>query len=123
MDRLIAASRVRVHPRKIELSVCDLSTSTIANKLLNTVYSSVKTITLPRYKVGDSVHVSKFKTTFEKNYTPNWTTEVFRIIKVQKTNPVTYLLEDYREKSVARGFYEYVEFYELHRVANLDVYL
>jgi len=34
--------------------------------------------------------VSKFKTMFEKGYTPNWTTEVFKITKVQKTNPVTY---------------------------------
>ena len=61
--------------------------------------------------MGDSVRVSKFKTIFENGYTPNWITEVFRINKVQKSNPVTYLLEDYREKSVAGGFYEY----ELHR--------
>jgi len=44
--------------------------------------------------VGDSVRVSKYKTLFEKDYTPNWTTEVFKIIKVQKNNPVTYLVED-----------------------------
>jgi len=50
---------------------------------------------------------------------PNWTTEVFRIVKIQKTNPVTYLLEDYRGKPVAEEFYEY----KLHRVANPDVYL
>jgi len=45
--------------------------------------------------------------------------EVFRIVKVQKTNSVTYLLEDYHGKPVAGGFYEY----EIHRVANPDVYL
>ncbi|XP_018368247.1 PREDICTED: uncharacterized protein LOC108764477 [Trachymyrmex cornetzi] len=39
-------------------------------------------------------------------YTPNWTTEVFKIIKVQQTNPVTYLLEDFREETIAGGFYE-----------------
>jgi len=44
--------------------------------------------------------------------------EVFRI-EVQKTNPVTYLLEDYKKKLVAGEFYEY----ELHRVANPDVYV
>jgi len=32
---------------------------------------------------------------FEKGYTPNWTTEVFTIVKKQRTNLVTYLLEDY----------------------------
>ncbi|XP_071629504.1 uncharacterized protein [Temnothorax longispinosus] len=52
-------------------------------------------------------------------YTPNWTTEVFKIVKVQHTNPVTYLLEDYRGKSVAGAFYEY----ELHRATYPDVYL
>ncbi|XP_018397728.1 PREDICTED: uncharacterized protein LOC108775777 [Cyphomyrmex costatus] len=94
-------------------------TPMIADKLLNTVYSAIKIAGPAKFKVGDSVRVSKFKTVFEKGYTPNWTTEVFRIVKVQKTNPVTYLLEDYRGKPVAGGFYEY----ELHRVVNPDVYL
>ncbi|XP_011062614.1 PREDICTED: uncharacterized protein LOC105150926 [Acromyrmex echinatior] len=35
-----------------------------------------------------------------KGYTPNWTTEILTIVKVQRNNPVTYLLEDYREKSI-----------------------
>ncbi|XP_071579079.1 uncharacterized protein, partial [Temnothorax nylanderi] len=58
---------------------------------------------LAKFKAGDSVRVSKYKTIFEKGYSPNWTTEVFKIVKVQHTNPVTYLLEDYRGKSVAGG--------------------
>ena len=45
--------------------------------------------------------------------------EVFRIVKVLKTNSVTYLLEDYCGKPVAGGFYEY----ELHRAINPDVYI
>ncbi|XP_024875670.1 uncharacterized protein LOC112457031 [Temnothorax curvispinosus] len=89
-------------------------TPAIADKLLKTVYSHVKIVAPAQFKVGDSVRVSKFKTIFEKGYTPNWTTEVFRIVKVQKTNPVTYLLEDFCGKPIAGGFYEY----ELHRVAN-----
>jgi len=31
---------------------------------------------------------------------------VFKIVKVQHTNPVTYLLEDYREKSITGMFYD-----------------
>jgi len=65
--------------------------------------------------VDDSVCESKFKTIFEKDYTPNWTSEVFTVVKAQKTNPVSGRYE----KPVAGGFYEY----ELHRVANPDVYL
>ena len=63
--------------------------------------------------------MSTYKTIFEKGYTPNWTTEVFTIVKVQRTNPVTYLLEDYCGKSVAGAFYEY----ELHRATHPDLYL
>ncbi|XP_029675965.1 uncharacterized protein LOC115243273 [Formica exsecta] len=94
-------------------------TSAIADKLLNTVYSNVKIAAPARFKVGDPVRVSKFKTIFDKGYTPDWTTEVFKIVKVQETNPVTYVLEDSRGNSVAGGFYEY----ELQRVANPDVHL
>jgi len=63
--------------------------------------------------------VSKYKTIFEKGYMPNWTTEVFKIIKVQRTNPVTYSLEDYRGKFVAGAFYEH----KLHCATDPDVYL
>jgi len=91
--------------------------SVIANKFLTTVYSRIKIAAPARFKASDSVRVSKYKTLFEKGYTPNWTTEVFKITKVQKTNLVTYLLEDYCEIPVAGGFYKY----ELHCVVNPDV--
>ncbi|XP_018396275.1 PREDICTED: uncharacterized protein LOC108774623 [Cyphomyrmex costatus] len=94
-------------------------TPAIAERLLNTVYSAIKIAGPAKFKVGDAVRVSKYKTIFEKGYTSNWTMEVFRIVKVQETNPVMYLLEDYRGKPVAGGFYEH----ELRRVANPDVYL
>ncbi|XP_018313642.1 uncharacterized protein [Mycetomoellerius zeteki] len=82
-------------------------------------YSAIKIAGPAKFKVGDSVRMSKYKTVFEKGYTPNWTTEVFTIVKVQRTNPVTYLLEDYRGKSVVGAFYEH----ELHRATHPDVYL
>ncbi|XP_024871855.1 uncharacterized protein LOC112454595 [Temnothorax curvispinosus] len=93
-------------------------TPAIAKKLLATVYNAIKIAGPAKFKAGDSVRVSKYKTIFEKGYTPNWTTEVFKIVKVQRTNPVTYLLEDYRGKSVSGGFYEH----ELHRATYPDVY-
>ncbi|XP_011872895.1 PREDICTED: uncharacterized protein LOC105564812 [Vollenhovia emeryi] len=94
-------------------------TPAIADKLLTTVYSHVKIAAPARFRLGDPVRVSKFKTVFEKGYTPNWSMEVFKIGKVQKTNPVTYILEDSCGKPIAGGFYEH----ELHCVANPDVYL
>ncbi|KMQ83116.1 hypothetical protein RF55_20884 [Lasius niger] len=117
LPRLVAEYNARKH-RTIGMKPIDV-TPAIADKLLNTVYSNVKIAAPARFKVGDSVRVSKFKTIFDKGYTPNWTTEVFKIVKVQKTNPATYVLEDSRGNPIAGGFYEY----ELHHVANPDVYL
>ncbi|XP_070152775.1 uncharacterized protein [Polyergus mexicanus] len=96
-------------------------TPAIADKLLNTVYnvSNIKIAASARFKVGDPIRVSKFKTIFDKGYTPNWSTEVFKIVKVQKTNPATYVLEDSRGNPVVGEFYKY----ELQRVANPDVHL
>lgn len=94
-------------------------TPTIANHLLKTVYNNIKIAAPAKYKVDDAVRVSKFKTVFHKGYTPNWSTEVFFIDKVQKTNPVTYLLKDSKGTSIAGGFYQH----ELLSTINPDVYL
>ncbi|XP_011706465.1 PREDICTED: uncharacterized protein LOC105461652, partial [Wasmannia auropunctata] len=117
LPRLMSEYNVRKH-RTIGMRPVDV-TLAIVNKLLTTVNNRVKIAAPARFKVDDLVRVSKFKTIFDKGYTSNWITEVFKIIKMQKTNPATYLLEDSRGKPIAGGFYEY----ELHRFANPDVYL
>ncbi|KAL6433626.1 hypothetical protein ACFW04_006609 [Cataglyphis niger] len=94
-------------------------TPATADKLLNTIYRNVKIAALAKFKSNDPVRVNKFKTIFEKGFTPNWTTEIFRITKVQRTNPVTYLLKDSRNEPIAGGFYEH----ELLRISDPDVYL
>jgi len=48
---------------------------------LAAVYSAIKIAALVKFKVGDSVCMSKYKTVFEKGYTPNWTI-VFQIVKI-----------------------------------------
>lgn len=46
-----------------------------------------------KYQICDSVCVSKFKDVFEKEYTSYWTTKILTKPKVQRTNPLTYLLQ------------------------------
>jgi len=104
--------------RTIDMRPADV-TPAIAERLLDTVYSAIKIAGPSKFKVGDSVGVSKYKTIFEKGYTPNWTTEVFTIVKIQRTNLITYLLEDYHGKFVTGAFYEH----ELHRATHPKVYL
>ena len=72
-----------------------------------------------KFKVGDSVRISKYKHIFEKGYTPNWTTEVFVIDQVQNTRPVTYKLRDYQKHPIQGGFYEE----ELQKTNFKDTYL
>lgn len=88
-------------------------------KLLDGVYSHIKVAGKSKFKVGDTVRISKQKHLFEKGYTPNWTTELFKVSKVKITNPVTYLLEDYQGNPISGGFYEE----ELQKTKQPEIYL
>ncbi|XP_029672381.1 uncharacterized protein LOC115241012 [Formica exsecta] len=105
LSRLVEKYNTRKH-RTIDMRPVDV-TPAIADKLLNTVYSNIKIAAPAKLKVADPVRVSKFKTIFEKGFTPNWTTKIFRITKIQRTNLVTYLLKDSRGEPIAGGFYEH----------------
>lgn len=73
-----------------------------------------------KFKVGDYVRISKYRTVFDKGYTPNWTTEIFKIRKVQyHTDPITYLLNDYQDKEIKGSVYAE----ELQSVKQPNVYL
>lgn len=95
--------------------------------LLDTVYNykRLATTTIPRrrvaaFKVGDYVRLSKYRMVFDKGYTPNWTTEIFRIRKVlYHTDPITYLISDYQDNEIKGSVYSE----ELQPVKHPNVYL
>jgi len=87
--------------------------------LLQTVYNNIKVAGETKFNIGDIVRVSKNKAVFEKGYTPSWSTELFKIRKVRKTNPATYLLEDMYGKEIVGGWYAE----ELQNTKQPDVYL
>ena len=60
----------------------------------------------PKFKVGDHVRISKYKNTFAKGYTPNWSEETFVIMKVKKIVPWTYVIKDLNGKEITVAFYE-----------------
>ena len=50
---------------------------------------------IPKFKIGDKVRISKYKRNiFDKGYTPNWTEEIFIINESKYKNPITYKLKD-----------------------------
>ena len=59
-------------------------------------------------KIGDKVRISKVKSVFEKGYLPNWTDEIFSIIKIDKKfHPTTYKLLDYDNEIIEGSFYRH----------------
>ena len=101
---LINAYNRKVH-RTIKMAPINVN-STNERKLLNTIYNHLKIYKFTKFHVGDYVRISKYKHIFEKGYTPNWTTEVFKIKTVKNTYPTTYILEDYHGNPIKGGFYD-----------------
>ena len=60
----------------------------------------------PKFKIGDRVTISKYKSIFAKGYTPNWSEEVFVIKKVKNTVPWTYVINDLNGEEIMGTFYE-----------------
>lgn len=90
-------------------------------QLLASVFSNPKIVdpTNIKFKVGTKVRISKFRHIFSKGYTPNWSNEIFEVIKVQPTNPRTYLIRDKQGETIQGGFYEQ----ELAKVKHDNIYL
>lgn len=108
--------------RTIKMKPVDVN-KTNGQQLLNTVYKNEYVMNAKaseKFKVNDSVRISKYKSIFEKGYTPNWSTEIFTIYKIQRnTQPITYLIKDYENNEIKGAFYAY----ELQKVKDPNVYL
>ena len=59
-----------------------------------------------RFKVGDTVRISKFKNIFSKGYTPNWSKEIFIVDKINDTVPYTYNLKHLNDEEIIGSFYD-----------------
>lgn len=109
----------RTKHRTIKMRPIDVNAQN-QNELLNSVYKMRFVLKKsPKFHVNDYVRMSKYKTIFEKGYTPNWTTEIFRISKILQTHPITYHLVDLNNSPIKGCFYEH----ELQKTRNKDIYL
>ena len=59
-----------------------------------------------KFKVGDRVRISKFKNIFAKGYTPNWSSEILIVDKINDTVPYTYNLKDLSDEEIIGSFYD-----------------
>ena len=103
LDAALQKYNNRVHgttkttPNK--MSFCAASLYTIPN-------DSKKIPKFPKFQVGDFVRVPDKRNVYSKGYTTNWNRELFKIHSINKTNPVTYTLEDENEEIIQGKYYE-----------------
>ncbi|KAF0707081.1 Integrase catalytic domain-containing protein, partial [Aphis craccivora] len=72
-----------------------------------------------KFKVGDNVRIGTQKGVFTKGYLPNWSSEIFEILKINRTLPVTYQLQNYTGQPIAGCFYSS----EIHKTNHPNEYL
>ncbi len=58
-------------------------------------------------KVGDKVHLVnvRVRDKFAKGYEEKWSREIFQILEVKPTNPVTYIVGDDDDNKLQGGYY------------------
>ena len=59
-----------------------------------------------KFQVGDYVRVPDKRNIYSKGYTTNWNRELFKIHSINKTNPVTYTLNDENGDIIQGKYYE-----------------
>ena len=60
----------------------------------------------PKFKVGDHVRISKYKSIFAEGYMPKWSEEIFIIKKIKSTVPWTCVLNDHNGEEIIGTFNE-----------------
>ena len=58
-----------------------------------------------KFSPGDRMRLSKAKRTFKKGYLPNWTEELFTIVRCVETRPPVYLVKDDHGEILEGTFY------------------
>ena len=59
-----------------------------------------------KFKVGDYVRISKYKSIFANGYTPNFSEKIFVISKIKNTVPWSHVISDLNGQPIAGSFYE-----------------
>ena len=87
-------------------------TKLVPNKVKNTNFlhilynRPIRNKKKPKFKLGDSVRISKQDIPFRKGYKSQFTNEIFKIIKVLSSNPPTYNIKGQDGDVILGKFYE-----------------
>ena len=59
----------------------------------------------PKFETSDIVRISKYKSIFAIGCVPNWSEEIFVIVKVKNSVPWTYVISDLKGEKIVGPFY------------------
>ena len=76
---------------------------TVWEKVYGNAY---KNSTKTKFEIGDDVRISNAKHIFTKGFYPNFSDEIFKIVRINKSKPVVYHLVDHLNEEILGGFYE-----------------
>ena len=76
LDDIVNKYNNTVH-RTIKMEPFDVTSDSYAE------YNEDSNVTMPKFKVGNHVRISKYKNIFAKGYTKNWLEEVFLFAKLR----------------------------------------
>ena len=62
---------------------------------------------LPKFRISDTVRVSKYESIFSEGYEADFTEEIFKIVKVFRGDSNMHEIDDYEGEPIIGKFYEY----------------
>ena len=101
IDDIVTAYN-NTHHSSIKMKPADVDEEHIANIFFNSLPNLKKTI---KFSNGDRVRILIKKNQFAKEFEKSWSEEIFKIKRIQNTNPITYLIEDLDGEDIIEGFY------------------
>ncbi|EFP09772.1 hypothetical protein CRE_21847 [Caenorhabditis remanei] len=105
LDKLVTGYNNHYH-RSIKMTPIEASKKENTDQVHENLFPDEKTSSNSKFKIGDSVRITKYKAIFDKGYLPNWSTELFKIDKIHLGEVVTYSIKDLADEEIKGKFYE-----------------
>ena len=104
IDKLVENYNNSFH-RSIQMTPNEVNSANEAT-VRATLYPALPQAKRGKYKVGQTVRITRKRTAFQRGFHHQWSYEVLTISKVKDTKPVTYELTDMNSEVIEGSFYE-----------------
>ena len=104
LDKLVNDYNNKKHST-IKMTPTEASLKENEETVYDNINKPLKIKNVQKFKVGDTVRISRIKGLFEKGYLPNWSEEIYKVVEVKNTKPYTYILEDSSGELIVGSFY------------------